>query len=113
MVGSIGNITAFNSNMIVNESFLDSATLRENVVSLARNIGYVPRSRTSARAQISFSIQRPDGDSSAQVTLQRGLVCTGNSANTSYVFSIPRTLLEVLLTELQLLMILKFMRAHI
>ena len=60
-------ITAFNSNMIVNESFLDSATLRENVVSLARNIGYVPRSRTSARAQISFSIQRPDGDSSAQV----------------------------------------------
>ena len=85
-------ITAFNSNMIVNESFLDSATLRENVVSLARNIGYVPRSRTSARAQISFSIQRPSGDSSAQVTLQRGLVCTGNSANTSYVFSIPEDL---------------------
>ena len=85
-------ITAFNSNMIVNESFLDSATLRENVVSLARNIGYVPRSRTSARAQISFSIQRPNGDSSAQVTLQRGLVCTGNSSNTSYVFSIPEDL---------------------
>ena len=85
-------ITAFNSNMIVNESFLDSATLRENVVSLARNIGYVPRSRTSAKAQISFSIQRPDGDSSAQVTLQRGLVCTGTSANTSYVFSIPEDL---------------------
>jgi len=85
-------ITAFNSNMIVNESFLDSATLRENVVSLARNIGYVPRSRTSARAQISFSIQRPSGDSSSQVTLQRGLVCTGNSANTSYVFSIPEDL---------------------
>ena len=33
-------ITAFNSNMIVNESFLDSATVRENVVSLARNVGY-------------------------------------------------------------------------
>ena len=43
-------ITAFNSNMIVNESFLDSATLRENVVSLARNIGYTPRSKTAARA---------------------------------------------------------------
>ena len=82
-------ISSFNSNMIVNESFLDSATLRENVVSLARNIGYVPRSRTSARAQISFSVQRPSGDSSSQVTLQRGLVCTGSSANTSYVFSIP------------------------
>ena len=82
-------ISSFNSNMIVNESFLDSATLRENVVSLARNIGYVPRSRTSARARISFTVQRPSGDSSSQVTLQRGLVCTGSSANTSYVFSIP------------------------
>ena len=49
-------ITAFNSNMIVNESFLDSATLRENVVSLAGNIGYVPRSRTASEAQISFDI---------------------------------------------------------
>ena len=50
-------INAFNSNMIVNESFLDSATLRENVVSLARNIGYVPRSRSAAKAEISFSVQ--------------------------------------------------------
>ena len=36
-------INAFNANLVANESFLDSATLRENVVSLARNIGYVPR----------------------------------------------------------------------
>ena len=43
-------ISAFNSNLVVNESFLDSATLRENVVSLARNIGYVPRSKSAARA---------------------------------------------------------------
>ena len=49
-------ITAFNSNMVVNESFLDSATMRENVVSLARNIGYVPRSRTAARAQVYFPV---------------------------------------------------------
>ena len=49
-------ITAFNSNMVVNESFLDSATLRENVVSLARNIGYVPRSRSAAKAQVRLSI---------------------------------------------------------
>ena len=48
-------ITAFNSNMIVNESFLDSATLRENVVSLARNIGYVPRSRTCSKAQVTIT----------------------------------------------------------
>jgi hypothetical protein len=81
-------ITAFNSNMIVNESFLDSATLRENVVSLARNIGYVPRSRTAAKAQISFSVTRPDGDSSTQVVLRRGVICVGNANSTSYIFSI-------------------------
>ena len=47
-------ITAYNTNMAVNEVFLDSATLRENVVSLARNIGYVPRSSRSAEARYQF-----------------------------------------------------------
>jgi hypothetical protein len=83
-------ITAFNSNMIVNESFLDSATLRENVVSLARNIGYVPRSRTSSKAQVSFDVTY-DGDSPT-LTLQAGLVCVGTSDNTSYTFSIPENI---------------------
>ena len=36
--------------------FIDSATLRENVVSLARNIGYVPRSRKAARVNVSFTV---------------------------------------------------------
>ena len=80
-------ITAFNSNMIVNESFLDSATLRENVVSLARNIGYVPRSRTAARAVISFSVTTDED--TPTLTLKRGLVCVGNANDTSYTFSIP------------------------
>lgn len=80
-------ITAFNSNMIANESFLDSATMRENVVSLARNIGYVPRSRKSSQATISFSVQF-EGDSQT-LTLKSGLVCVGNYSNSSYVFSIP------------------------
>ena len=83
-------ITAFNSNMIVNESFLDSATLRENVVSLARNIGYVPRSRTAAKAQISFDTSI-DVDTPL-VTLQAGLVCVGNIDNTSYTFSVPNNI---------------------
>ena len=80
-------ITAFNSNMVVNESFLDSATVRENVVSLARNIGYVPKSRTGATATVSFSVQPKS--STSTVTLQAGLVCTGSASGTSYVFSIP------------------------
>ena len=45
-------ITSYNANMISNEVFIDSATLRENVVSLARNIGYLPRSKKSSRTNI-------------------------------------------------------------
>lgn len=80
-------ITAFNSNMVANESFLDSATLRENVVSLARNIGYVPRSRKAAEAIVDFDFKF-QGDSTT-VTLKAGLVAVGTVNNTSYVFSIP------------------------
>ena len=81
-------ITAFNSNMTVNESFLDSATLRENVVSLARNIGYVPRSRACAKAEVSFSVTIADQLTST-LDLEAGLVCVGNSNDTNYIFSIP------------------------
>ena len=83
-------ITAFNSNMIVNESFLDSATVRENVVSLARNIGYVPRSRSSAQATISFDFTT--SGNTPTITLQSGLVCVGSANDTSYVFSIPESI---------------------
>jgi len=79
-------ITAFNSNLIVNESFLDSATVRENVVSLSSNIGYTPRSRTAAVAQVDLEITIPDDSST--LTLQPGLVCTGNISDSSYLFSI-------------------------
>ena len=80
-------ITAFNSNMVVNESFLDSATVRENVVSLARNIGYVPRSRSAAKANVSFTVDTTSTSSTA--TLSAGLVCVGTVENSNYVFSIP------------------------
>ena len=80
-------ITAFNSNMIVNESFLDSATLRENVISLARNIGYIPRSRTAATAEVSFDISI-SGDTQT-ATLEAGLVCIGRDDDTTYTFATP------------------------
>ncbi len=79
-------ITAFNSNMVVNESFLDSATLRENVVSLAGNIGYVPRSRTASIAQISFSVTTTVD--TPTLTLNAGIVCVGNTNDTTYTFAI-------------------------
>ena len=80
-------ITAFNSNMIVNESFLDSATIRENVVSLARNIGYTPRSRTAAKAIVSFTVD-VNGTETSSMSLKKGLTCIGNTSDSAYVFSI-------------------------
>lgn len=80
-------ITAFNSNLTVNESFLDSATVRENVVSLARNIGYVPRSRSASTANVTFSVNTTAD--TPTLTLQAGLVCVGSVEDSSYVFSSP------------------------
>jgi hypothetical protein len=87
-------ITAFNANMISNESFLDSATVRENVVSLARNVGYVPRSRRCARAVISFDVNLGSPVTApTQIILKSGLVCIAPTDNTSYVFSIPSNII--------------------
>ena len=79
--------TAYNTNMAANECFLDSATLRENVVSLARNIGYVPRSRRSSRAKVSFTVSGLTETST--LTLNAGIVCNGSGTNTNFIFCIP------------------------
>jgi hypothetical protein len=84
-------ISSYNANMVSNEVFIDSATLRENVVSLARNIGYVPRSRKSAQANISFFVDTTDFTTNPlTLTLQKGLVCTSSSlfGAESYTFTI-------------------------
>ena len=81
-------ITSYNTNMAVNESFIDSATLRENVVSLARNIGYVPRSKKSAIARITFSIDIT-GKPVQTVKLHKGIVAVGSVQGGNYIFSIP------------------------
>jgi len=82
-------ITSFNTNMTVNESFLDSATLRENVVSLARNIGYVPRSRRASKARVSFSVNTSGFLDVKSVTLKAGAIGLGAIESGNYVFSIP------------------------
>ena len=87
-------ITAFNTNMAVNESFIDSATLRENVVSLARNIGYVPRSKSASKAKVSFTVNTT-GLNSKTVTLKAGIVALGAVENGNYIFSIPEDITVV------------------
>ena len=76
--------------MAANECFLDSATLRENVVALARNIGYVPRSRRVARARVSFNVSGLTDTST--LTLNSGLVCNGVGRNSNFIFSIPESI---------------------
>ena len=85
-------INSYNANMISNEVFIDSATLRENVVALARNIGYIPRSRKSSKASISFTVEAGITPPPSTVTLKKGPVAsTGNSfGGTSYVFGITK-----------------------
>jgi len=85
-------ITSYNANMISNEVFIDSATLRENVVALARNIGYVPRSKKSSRASITFFADIGSiSPTPASLILKKGPVAsTGNQfGGQSFVFSIP------------------------
>ena len=81
-------ITSYNTNMAINESFIDSSTLRENVVSLARNIGYVPRSVKSSRAKISFSVDISNINTRL-VKLNSGVVALGSLQGGNYIFSIP------------------------
>ena len=84
-------INSYNANAIVSEVFLDSATLRENVVSRAKEIGYLPRSRTSARANISFFVDTSNLTSNPlTITLKKGSVCVSSTSfnSTNYSFCI-------------------------
>jgi len=85
-------ISSYNANMVSNEVFIDSATLRENVVALARNIGYTPRSRTAAKAIISFFVDTTGFTTKpVTLTLKKGIVTTSASVfgSESYSFCIP------------------------
>ena len=85
-------ISSYNANMISNEVFLDSATLRENVVALARNIGYTPKSRTASKAIISFFVNTIGFTTKpVTLTLKKGIVATSASVfgSESYAFCVP------------------------
>ena len=84
-------ITSYNANMVANEVFIDSATLRENVVALARNIGYTPKSRKAARATVTFFVDTTDvTPKPVTLTLKKGPIASskGNFGGQSFVFSI-------------------------
>ena len=81
--------TAVNANLAVNEGFLETAVLRENVVKLARMIGYTPNSAKSARTTVNIAIQTAF-PYPASVTIAAGLVLNFTGLdNNNFVFSIP------------------------
>tara|TARA_Y100000287_G_scaffold33459_1_gene24895 strand:+ start:725 stop:2824 length:2100 start_codon:yes stop_codon:yes gene_type:complete len=83
-------ITSYNANMVSNEVFIDSATLRENVISLARNVGYVPKSVKAARANITFSVDVSTFSTKPEsITLNKGIAFQTKKFGTeNYSFSI-------------------------
>ncbi len=81
--------SAFNANMAINELFLDTASIRDNVVSLARSINYLPKSISSAKACITLTVQTQlgiDGSYPSTVTLSKGDVAVGTVDGTAYSF---------------------------
>lgn len=92
-------ISAYNANMLSNEVFLDSATLRENVVSLARNIGYLPRPRKSAKAEITFFVDTSELPVLPRsLTLRKGIVAINASkyVNKNLTFCIPDDITSII-----------------
>ena len=83
--------SSFNANMALNELFLDSATIRDNVTSLAKLLNYTPRSAKASKACVAVEIQTQIAQNNAYpllVTLKKGSVCSGTTSGKSYSFVI-------------------------
>ena len=73
----------YNANMLANEMYLDSADQRSSVVSLAKQVGYTPRSSTSSQATIDVVVNNASG---ASLTMSRGTKFTTTVDGTNYSF---------------------------
>lgn len=73
--------TAFNANMALNETFLTSATVRDNIVNIAKLLNYVPKSITSSKGCVKLTLQTTqiNGEFPTSLTLSKGAVCTGGN----------------------------------
>lgn len=80
--------SAFNANMVASEMFLDTAQIRKNVVSRAKELGYTPSSRTAAKATFDLTVDSPTigGQTPSSLTINRGHEFTTVYDGTSYTF---------------------------
>ena len=81
-------LNSYNTNMVANESFMNTATIRDNVIAHADNIGYLPRSSRSAKSKISFSLTFDNSNTASSLTLKKGQVAVSNIENANYTFSV-------------------------
>jgi len=78
--------TAFNTNMVVNELFIDSATLRDNVVAIAKQLGYRPKSATAPVAYVSFTATYGNQTNDTELLLKKGTGFIANYDNAIYQY---------------------------
>ena len=73
--------SSFNANMSMNEAFLPSATIRDNIVNIAKLLNYVPHSKVSASATLNVEIQTSltNGVYPSSITIKRGPVASGGN----------------------------------
>ena len=86
---------AVNAHMAMNESFLDSAQVRGNVVSRAKLLGYTPKSVTAPRALINVVFPRKPGSDSESLTIPRGTKFTTLIDDVTYTFETTSTVKTV------------------
>ena len=73
------------AHMSMNEAFLDSAQVRSNAVSHAKNLGYIPKSRTAAQTKLKVTVTG-DADSPTNVSIPKGYNFTGQIGSNTYTF---------------------------
>ena len=78
--------TAFNTNMVVNELFIDSATLRDNVVAIAKQLGYRPKSATAPTAYVSFNVNYTNPTTDTELILKKGTGFIASYDNNIYQY---------------------------
>tara|TARA_B100000085_G_scaffold21944_1_gene18484 strand:+ start:3236 stop:5245 length:2010 start_codon:yes stop_codon:yes gene_type:complete len=73
--------TSFNANMAMNEAFLPSATVRDNVVNVAKLLNYIPHSKVAATAVVNVTLQTTltNGVYPSSLTIKRGPVASGGN----------------------------------
>jgi hypothetical protein len=78
-------LNSFYLNMVASEMFLDSATLRDSVISHAKELNYIPRSYKSAEAKVSFTVT-PSSPLDT-LLLPKGTSFTTKIGSNNYTFS--------------------------